>query len=557
MLPGMLPGIFKWKMENRRIIATSGLPYANGSIHIGHLVEYLQTDFWVRFQKMRGHHCLNICADDTHGTPIMIRARKEGITPEELIARSQEEHLRDFADFHIEFDKYSSTHSTENQELVNKIFSAMEVKGHLKVKTIKQKFCDYDNMFLPDRFVRGECPRCRSEDQYGDSCDQCGATYPSTDLINPRCSLCGNPPIEKDSEHLFFKLNYFNEFLNNWVSGHTSREVANKLKEWLDEGLKDWDISRDAPYFGFEIPGYSQKYFYVWVDAPVGYMSTTKLWCEENGKSFEDFWNHKDTEIYHFIGKDIVYFHTLFWPAMLENAGYKTPSRVCVHGFLTVNGEKMSKSKGTFVGARTYLNHLDPTYLRYYYACKLHGIEDIDLNLEDFIQRVNSDLIGKITNLGSRSMQMLNKKLGGKTLDISEGGRDLVGKIQAKADGMAGFYENLHFSKALTNIREMAEMANRYFDQKAPWKLIRENEVEAQRVLTDTLNIFRLLAIYLKPILPQYTRKVESLFGEAPYQWSSLGEVFENKTICTYEHLVSRIDAKSVEQMVEEAKTQP
>ena len=540
--------------ESRTIIATSGLPYANGSIHIGHLVEYLQTDFWVRFQKMRGNHCLNICADDTHGTPIMIRAQKEGITPEELIAKSQEEHLRDFADFQIEFDKYSSTHSVANRELVNKIFSAMETKGHLSIKTIKQSFCDHDNMFLPDRFVKGTCPSCQSEDQYGDSCDQCGTTYSPTDLRDPKCSICGKPPSERDSEHIFFKLNHFNEFLSDWVPQHTPSEVSNKLKEWLDDELKDWDISREAPYFGFEIPGYPQKYFYVWMDAPVGYMSTTKLWCEEKGKSFEDFWNDENTEIFHFIGKDIVYFHTLFWPAMLENAGYKTPSQICVHGFLTVNGEKMSKSKGTFIGARTYLNHLDPTYLRYYYACKLRGIEDIDLNLEDFSQRVNSDLIGKITNLGSRGTQMLNKKLDGMTSEMSEEGRSLVEGAQAKGNEIAHLYETLNFSKALTEVRHIADMANRHFDEKAPWKLIKVDKSEAQKILTDVINIFRLLAIYLKPILPDYTKKVEKLLGDGPYQWSSLEEVFENKIINVYEHIATRVDTKSIEQMVEDAK---
>ena len=484
----------------------------------------------------------------------MIRAQQEGITPEELIARSQEEHLKDFADFQIEFDKYSSTHSDTTRELVNKIFSAMKAKGHLEVKTIKQSFCDHDNMFLPDRFVQGTCPHCQSENQYGDSCDQCGATYSPTELKNPKCSICGNHPSARDSEHLFFKLNHFNEFLSHWVPKHTSREVSNKLKEWLDDELKDWDISRDAPYFGFEIPGHPQKYFYVWVDAPVGYMSTTKLWCEDNNKNFDSFWNNQNTEIFHFIGKDIVYFHTLFWPAMLENANYKTPSRICVHGFLTVNGEKMSKSKGTFIGARTYLNNLDPAYLRYYYACKLRGIEDIDLNLEDFSQRVNSDLIGKITNLGSRASQMLNKKLEGMTSEISEEGRNLVERVQAKADEIATLYENLNFSKALTEIRDISDMANRYFDEKAPWKLIKEDKRKAQKILTDTLNIFRLLAIYLKPILPEYARKVEYLLGDGPYLWSSFKEVFENKPIRTYEHILTRMDPKDIEKMVEAAK---
>lgn len=539
--------------NHRNIIATSGLPYANGSIHIGHLVEYLQTDFWVRFQKMQGHLCLNICAEDTHGTPIMIRAKKEGLPPEELIAKSQKEHLEDFSDFQIEFDKYSSTHSKANQELVNQIFASMEDLGHLKVQKITQSFCENDNMFLPDRFVKGTCPKCHSEDQYGDSCDQCGSTYEPTELENPQCSICGNPPSTKESEHIFFQLNHFKEFLKEWVPQHTPKEVSNKLKEWLDGELKDWNISRDTPYFGFEIPNYPGKYFYVWVDAPVGYMSTTKLWCEENNKVFVDFWNDEKTEIFHFIGKDIVYFHTLFWPAMLTSAGYKTPSRVNVHGFLTVNGVKMSKSKGTLIPARTYLKHLDPTYLRYYYACKLNGIEDIDLNLEDFVQRVNSDLIGKITNLGSRGAQLLNKKFNGETSHLSETGKSLVQTAQGKAQSIAMLYEELKFSKALTEIRELADEANRYFDEKAPWKIVKEDKVKAQEILTDALNIFRILAIYLKPILPEYTRKVEYLFGEAPYQWDSLMKTFESQPIKTYEHLLTRIDSQNIERMVKDS----
>ena len=545
-------------MNHRTIIATSALPYANGSIHIGHLVEYLQTDFWVRFQKMQGHRCLYICADDTHGTPIMIRAQKEGITPQELIAQSQKEHLKDFKDFQIEFDEYSSTHSSTNRELVYKIFAAMESKKHLYVKKVQQSFCEHDNMFLPDRFVKGTCPHCQAHDEYGDSCSQCGATYSPTELSNPYCALCGNPPSKKTSEHLFFKLNDFHSFLNSWVPQHTPKEVSNKLREWLDDELKDWDISRDAPYFGFEIPGHPKKYFYVWVDAPVGYLSTTKLWCEKNGKNFESFWNHENTEIFHFIGKDIVYFHTLFWPAMLESAGYQKPRQVFVHGFLTINGEKMSKSKGTFIGARNYLNHLNPTYLRYYYACKLRGVEDIDLNLTDFRQRVNADLIGKITNLGSRGAQMLNKKFQGMTLELSTEGRTLFQEIQGFSSTMAEFYENLNFSKALREICHLADKANRYFDQQAPWKLMKtsqdEDKKQAHKVLTDALNMFRLLAIYLKPILPEYTKKVEKLFGESPYQWPSLQNAFEHKAIHTYEHLATRIEAEKIEEMIKVAK---
>jgi methionyl-tRNA synthetase len=402
--------INKKKHDKRKILVTSALPYANGDIHIGHLVEYLQTDFWVRYQKMRGNECLYMCADDTHGTPVMISANKLGITPEELISEYHKRHMEDFTDFQITFDNYYSTNSPENRELSETIFAHMQENGHVDKRAVKQNYCENDRMFLPDRFVTGTCPRCGSEDQYGDSCDVCSSTYSSFELVDAKCTLCGVPPVAKESEHLFFVLNNFRDFLVDWVKTHTPEEVKNKLQEWLKQDLRDWDISRDAPYFGFEIPGYKNKYFYVWVDAPIGYMSATKNWCEKNGRDFAEFWKDTDTELYHFIGKDIIYFHTLFWPAMLHNSAFRTPDQVFVHGFLTINGEKMSKSKGTFIKARTYLDHLEPLYLRYYYACKLtSSMDDIDLNFDDFVQRVNSDLIGKITNLASRGAQMLNK----------------------------------------------------------------------------------------------------------------------------------------------------
>jgi len=539
--------------NTKNIIATSALPYANGSIHLGHMVEYLQTDFYVRFQKMRGHRALYICADDTHGTPIMIRAKKEGVSPEEWIAKSQKEHLEDFTAFQIKFNKYSSTNSPENKIMAERVFKAMEDKGHTAVKSIKQNYCEHDKIFLPDRFVLGTCPSCKSKDQYGDSCDKCGATYAPVDLIEPKCSICKSTPVLKDSEHIFFKLGDFQDFLQKWVPEHTREEVSNKLKEWYEGELRDWDISRDEPYFGFEIPGHPGKYFYVWVDAPICYLSTTKMWCDENGIDFEDFWNSDKTEIHHFIGKDIVYFHALFWPAMLKAAELKTPTQINVHGFLTVNGEKMSKSKGTFISARTYLDHLDPTHLRYYYACKLSGIEDIDLNLEDFSQRVNSDLIGKITNLGSRGAQMLNKKLDGVTSEMSDEGRALVEKAQAKSEEIAGLYESLNFAKAMVEIREIADMANKYFDEKAPWKMIKEDEVTTKKILTDILNIFRILAVYLKPVLPEYSEKVEKLFNEESFSWSSAMEKVENQKIQNYEHLATRVDPKKVELLVTES----
>ncbi len=552
----------------RRIIATSALPYANGAIHIGHLVEYLQTDFWVRFQKMRGHDALYICADDTHGTPIMIRARKEGITPEELIAASQKDHEEDFAKFQVHFDSYYSTHSPENKEWAGKFFKAMEEKGHIEVKSIQQSYCEHDKMFLPDRFVVGTCPVCSSDGQYGDSCDNCGATYAPTDLKNPKCSICSNPPVKKASEHLFFKLNDFRVFLQEWVPQHTQSEVSNKLKEWLDEELRDWDISRDAPYFGFEIPGHPGKYFYVWVDAPIGYISSTQKWCDKNGKDLTEFWNADETEIYHFIGKDIVYFHTLFWPAMLKTVGLKTPNKVFVHGFLTVNGEKMSKSKGTFIAAKKFQEFLDPTHLRYYYACKLNGIGDLDLSFDDYASRVNSDLIGKITNLGSRGAQMINKKFDGKTTEPTEEGQKLIEWAQGKSETIAKLYEELNFAKAMVEIREIADKANEYFDHMAPWKLIKEDPKTTQDILTDILAIFTIMTVYLKPIMPEYAKKVEMLFGYPELMWNDAQIVKTNQslpnpkvldvlfgsTLNTFQHLSQRVDTAKVDELIEASK---
>ena len=517
--------------KKRQIIATSALPYSNGSIHLGHLVEYIQTDFWVRFQKMRGHHCIHICADDTHGTPVMIQARREEISPEELIARSQKEHLTDFSDFQIDFDHYSSTHCEENRLLAERFFRAMESKGYIEKRMVEQSYCEHDKMFLPDRFVVGTCPQCGAQDQYGDSCDRCGATYSPTDLVDSKCSICSNPPVKKSSEHLFFKLSHFRDFLKAWVPKHSQKEVSNKLNEWLFGELMDWDISRDAPYFGFEIPGHCGKYFYVWLDAPIGYLASTWQWCKKNNLDFDKFWNDEKTEIYHFIGKDIIYFHNLFWPAMLNSAEFKTPDKVFVHGFLTVNGEKMSKSKGTFLSARDFLNHLDPTHLRYYYACKINGIRDIDLHFGDFVQRVNSDLIGKITNLGSRGAQLMEKKLENQMSEVSEQGMEIIKRFQAKADPIGRFYEERNFAKAMVEIREMADEANRYFDEKAPWKLIREDQRSAQTILTDVLNIFRILSVYLKPIIPSYVQKVETLFGEEEFLWDSSRDIVENKKL--------------------------
>ena len=548
--------------EKRKIVVTSALPYANGDIHLGHLVEYLQTDFWARFQKLRGHECVYVCADDTHGTPIMIRARKEGITPEELIARSHAEHLRDFTDFQVAFDNYHSTNAPENKALSERIYAAMEKSGAVTSKTSPQLYCEKCQMFLPDRFVKGECPKCGAAGQYGDSCDKCGATYGAEELGHPVCTTCGATPVVRDSEHLYFELEPQHEYLEKWIPGHTTSDVSNKLLEWFKEPLRGWCISRDAPYFGFEIPGHPNKFFYVWVDAPIGYIASLKNWCEKNGKNIEDYWPSDGTdgnvELYHFIGKDIIRFHCLFWPGMLHTAGFKGPNKVFVHGFLTVNGEKMSKSKGTFVNARTYLNHLPPEALRYYYAAKLGGTtDDMDLNLADFVQRVNSDLVGKITNIASRGGQMLQKKLEGRLGAMDEEGLALIAKCREASETIAKHYEDRRFNMAVVEICRLADAANEYFDRREPWKTVK-TDVETTRVtLTAALNAFRIIAIYLKPILPAYADKAMKLFGETEWTWDSINAARENCALGEYEYLASRIDGKQVEAMIAAATINP
>ena len=546
--------------DKRRIVVTSALPYANGDIHLGHLVEYIQTDFWVRFQKMRGHDCVYMCADDTHGTPIMIRANKEGVTPEEIIARSHATHLKDFTDFEVAFDNYYSTNSPENKALSEQFFAAMEKSGGVTKRTTPQLYCEHCKMFLPDRFVKGVCPKCGAENQYGDSCDKCGATYAAEELGHPVCTTCGGTPVVKDSEHLYFELEPQHDYLQKWIPDHTTSDVSNKLLEWFNEPLRGWCISRAAPYFGFQIPGYPDKYFYVWVDAPIGYLASLKNWCEKNGKKFEDYWQNPQAERYHFIGKDIIRFHCLFWPGMLHAAGFEQPNKIFVHGFLTVNGEKMSKSKGTFINARTYLDHLPASALRYYYACKLGGTtDDMDLNLTDFVQRVNGDMVGKVTNLASRGAQMLNKNLEGRMGTLDEEGRKLVELARSRADVIAQHYEDRRFSQVPVEITKIADAANEYFDRREPWKTVKQPDgAETTRTtLTTILNVFRILAIYLKPILPAYSDKVAALFGEASYTWESLDATIENATIGKYEYLATRIDAKQVEAMVEKAKVKP
>ena len=545
-------------MEKRRIVVTSALPYANGDIHIGHLVEYLQTDFWVRFQRMRGNDVCYVCADDTHGTPIMIRARKEGRTPEELVAEMRGRHVRDFADFQMSFDNYYTTNSPENKAFCEDIYAKLEAGGALLHEKVAQLWCPSCGMFLPDRFVKGTCPNCGAPEQYGDSCERCGVTYSPSDLKDAHCATCGSRDLEtRETEHILFDLAKFKDYLREWLPEHTQADVANKLREWFgeDQQLLPWDVSRDAPYFGFEIPGHPGKYFYVWLDAPVGYLASLKNWCGKNGQEFDAWWGDPATERYHFIGKDIVRFHCLFWPAMLHAAGYQGPTKVFVHGFLTVNGEKMSKSRGTFVSARTYLDHLDPAFLRYYYACKINNTtDDIDLNLDDFAQRVNSDLVGKITNLASRGAQMLGKRLDGRLGRLDAEGRALVDAARSRAGAVAALYEARKFSQIPVEVCKIADSANEYFDRHAPWKTIKTDPEATRPVLTAVLNLFRVLAIYLSPILPAYAGKAAKLFGESAWSWDSLGETLEDRPIGAYEYLAQRVEADAIAAMVEASK---
>lgn len=540
--------------QARKILITAALPYANGDLHIGHLVEYCMADMWNRAFKMAGHESCYLCADDTHGTPIMLNAKKQGITPEAMIADFQKRHLQDFAGFHIEFDHFSSTNSDANKKFVCDVFQAAQAGGHIESREIEQAYCLTCAMFLPDRFVRGTCPKCKAPDQYGDNCEVCSATYSTLELVSPQCATCSSTPVAKKSQHLFFKLSHFQDFLKEWVPAHTNEEIARKLEEWLKADLQDWGISRDKPYFGFEIPGYEGKYFYVWMDAPVGYISTTHEWCEKTGKDFDSYWRETTSEVHHIIGKDIAYFHNLFWPALLKSAGLRTPTRVHVHGMLTVNGTKMSKSRGTSIKARTYLEYLDPMYLRYYLACKMSAnSDDLDLNLQDFVSRVNSDLIGKITNIASRGAAML-QRLDGRLGSLDEEGRLLVTQAQKRASVIAALFEQREFGRAILAIREIADEANKYFDDYEPWKLVKEQPEKVRVILTTILNQFRIMAIYLKPILPTYTEKVEILFGEKPYIWSDAQKVLERHTVLPYQHLAQRVDMKKVEELVDASK---
>jgi methionyl-tRNA synthetase len=543
----------------RKILITSALPYANGPIHIGHLVEYIQTDIWARFQKMRGHQCLYVCADDAHGTPIMLRARQEGIEPETLIARVAEEHQADFADFRIGFDNYHSTHSPENQACANTIYERNRDGGHIAKRTITQAYDPVEKMFLPDRFIKGTCPKCGAEDQYGDNCEVCGASYSPAELKNPVSAVSGAVPEQRESDHYFFKLADFEEMLKAWTGGgHVQNEVSNKLGEWFEAGLQAWDISRDAPYFGFEIPDHPGKYFYVWLDAPIGYMASFRNLCDKtDGLDFDEYWaDGSNTELYHFIGKDIIYFHTLFWPAMLHGAGFRTPSAVFAHGFLTVDGAKMSKSRGTFIKARTYLDHLNPEYLRYYFAAKLgSGVDDIDLNLEDFAQRVNSDLVGKVVNIASRCAGFISKRFDGKLADqVTE--TNLFDEFVAKGETIAEHYEKREFSRAVREIMALADRANQVIDERKPWVVAKEEgkEAELQAICSDGLNLFRLLIGYLRPILPGTAEAAEAFLQIEPLSWDQLTTPLTGHIIGKFKPLMTRVDPKQIEIMLEHSK---
>ncbi|MGB5252937.1 MAG: methionine--tRNA ligase [Sedimenticolaceae bacterium] len=542
----------------RRILVTSALPYANGAIHLGHLVEYIQTDIWSRFQKMRGHECYYVCADDAHGTPIMLRARAEGIEPEELIARVWTEHTEDFAGFAVGFDNYHSTHSDENRACATTIYERNRDAGHIVRRTISQAYDPEAQMFLPDRFIKGSCPKCGAEDQYGDSCEVCGATYAPTDLRNPVSVVSGSTPIERDSEHLFFKLGNFEKVLRDWhKAGHVQAEVANKLNEWFEAGLNDWDISRDAPYFGFEIPDAEGKYFYVWLDAPIGYMASFRNYCDRTGVDFDSFWvADAQTELYHFIGKDIIYFHALFWPAMLHGAGYRKPSGVYAHGFLTVDGAKMSKSRGTFIRARTYLKHLNPEYLRYYFAAKLSSrVDDIDLNLEDFAARVNADLIGKVVNIASRCAGFIGKRFDNRLSDSLDQ-PDLFYTFVKAGDEIAALYEKREFGRAVREIMALADLANQYIDEKAPWVVAKQEGQDAQlhAICSMGINLFRVLIGYLKPILPIMAGQAEEFLRIEPMAWNSQREPLLDHAISKFKPLMTRVDRDRIDAMIEDSK---
>ena len=553
----------------RKILVTSALPYANGSIHLGHMVEHIQTDVWVRFQKLRGHECHYCCADDTHGTPVMLAAQKQGIAPEDMIAKVREEHLADFTGFFIGYDNYYSTHSPENKQFSQDIYRALKANGKIESRVIEQLFDPEKQMFLPDRFVKGECPKCHAQDQYGDNCEVCGTTYSPTELINPYSAVSGAKPELRESEHFFFKLGECADFLKAWTSGnnphdgkpHLQAEALNKMKEWLGEGeettLSDWDISRDAPYFGFEIPDAPGKYFYVWLDAPVGYMASFKNLCDRIGIDFDEYFKaDSQTEMYHFIGKDILYFHALFWPAMLHFSGHRAPTGVYAHGFLTVDGQKMSKSRGTFITAKSYLEQsLNPEWMRYYIAAKLNSkIEDIDLNLQDFISRVNSDLVGKYVNIAARASGFIAKRFEGRLKDVS--GSALLAKLAAESDTIAEQYENREYARALRDIMALADAVNEYVDANKPWELAKQEgqDERLHEVCSELINAFTMLTAYLAPVLPQTAANAARFLNLDAITWANTRETLGEHAINKYEHLMQRVEQKQVDDLIEANK---
>ena len=543
--------------EKRQILVTNALPYANAALHLGHILEYTQTDVWVRFQRMRGHQCYYVSADDAHGTAIMLKADEKGISPEQHIADMRSIHEADFRDFHISVDNYHSTHSDENKQYAELIYNRLVENDHIAKREITQAFDAEKQLFLADRYIKGTCPKCKAEDQYGDNCEACGATYSPTDLINPVSALSGTTPIEKQSTHYFFKLPEFAEFLKSWTrSGAVQDEVANKLGEWLDSGLQEWDISRDAPYFGFEIPNAPNKFFYVWLDAPIGYMASFKNLCDQQNLDFNQFWEaDSSAELYHFIGKDIVNFHALFWPAMLTSANFRTPTKVCVHGFVTVNGKKMSKSRGTFINARCYLDHLNPEYLRYYYASKLTAsVEDIDLNLEDFIQKVNSDLVGKVVNIASRCAKFITKGNDG-ILSSNIADNALWQQVSDAGNKIAEHYEQREYSKAIREIMAQADAANEYIAAKEPWKLNKDpsQQQQVQDICSLGINLFRLLLTYLKPVIPTMAADGE-VFLNDQLTWESIKQPLVGHQINDFKPLLQRVEKEKVNAMVEASK---
>lgn len=553
----------------RKILVTSALPYANGSIHLGHMVEHIQTDVWVRFQKLRGNECHYCCADDTHGTPVMLAAQKQGIAPEDMIAKVREEHLADFTGFNIGYDNYYSTHSPENKQFSQDIYRALKTGGKIESRVIEQLFDPEKQMFLPDRFVKGECPKCHAQDQYGDNCEVCGTTYSPTELINPYSAVSGVKPELRESEHFFFKLGECADFLKAWTSGnnphdgkpHLQAEALNKMKEWLGEGeettLSDWDISRDAPYFGFEIPDAPGKYFYVWLDAPVGYMASFKNLCGRIGVDFDEYFKaDSQTEMYHFIGKDILYFHALFWPAMLHFSGHRAPTGVYAHGFLTVDGQKMSKSRGTFITAKSYLEQgLNPEWMRYYIAAKLNSkIEDIDLNLQDFISRVNSDLVGKYVNIAARASGFIAKRFEGRLKDVADS--ELLAKLTAQSEAIAECYESREYARALRDIMALADNVNEYVDANKPWELAKQEGQYARlhEVCSELINAFTMLTAYLAPVLPKVAENAAKFLNLEAITWANTRKTLGEHAINKYEHLMQRVEQKQVDDLIEANK---